>query len=89
MIALYGFGPLAFTYLKEKRILGFPNENSDGTMNRDSTSQFVAFFATCGLLANVAPHYVKQLAVRSSFLMRLPAAGALTPGPGLGASGAG
>lgn len=89
MIALYGIGPTAFRYLKEQRILGFPNENSDGTMNQDSSSQFVAFFATCGILANIAPHYITQFAARSPMLLRSPSAGALMPRPGLGASGAG
>jgi rhomboid-like protein len=88
MFALYGFGPQAFDYLKQRRIFGYPNASEQGSININSTPHFVAFFMTCGVLANLLPHYVSLLASRSQALMRSSAANALIPRPGLGASGA-
>jgi rhomboid-like protein len=88
MFAMYGFAPIAFDYLKRQRIFGYPNTNDMGSMNIDSTPYYVAFFLTCGVLANLAPHYITLLASRSPALMRSSAAAALIPRPGLGASGA-
>jgi rhomboid-like protein len=88
MIALYSFGAPAFNYLKQQRVFGYPNIDDRGSMNIDTTYHNIAFFASCGVLANLAPHYITLLASRSPALMRSSAAPALIPRPSLGASGA-
>jgi rhomboid-like protein len=89
MMALYGFAYMAFHYLKNQRALGFPNLDENGnTMNVTSKYQFIATFMALGVIANLAPHYITLLAIRSPALMQSSAAPALRPHPGLGASGA-
>lgn len=89
MFALWSFGPEAFNYLKQQRMLGFPNLDDNGsTMNINSTYHNIAFFMSFGVLANLAPHYMSLLAARSPALIRSSAAPALLPRGGLGASGA-
>lgn len=57
-------------------------------MNLNSTFHSIAFFVSCGICANLIPHYIKLLSLRSRILMLSKAAPALLPMPGLGASGA-
>jgi rhomboid-like protein len=89
MIGLYSFAPETFDNLKFRRMGGFPNvDDNKVTMNINSTYHNIAFFMSCGIIANLIPHYISLLSTRSAALMSSSAAGALVPRPGLGASGA-
>lgn len=57
-------------------------------MNMNSTFHSIAFFISCGICANLIPHYIRLLSIRSRLLMLSTASSALIPLPGLGASGA-
>jgi rhomboid-like protein len=89
MLGLYSFGPDCFNYLQSSRIMRYPDIDEKGSsMNINSTYHHIAFFITCGVVANLIPHYISLLAIRSPMLMNSSAAPALIPRPGLGASGA-
>ena len=93
-MALYSFGPTAFLTLQADRMKSYPNYQDMGTnqpprlMNLNSVYHFLAFFISCGVVANLIPHYISLLSLRSPMLMNSTAAPALIPQPGLGASGA-
>lgn len=93
MIGFYSFGPTCFSYLHGARMTRYPNidestPNHNRTMNINSTYHHIAFFISCGVFANLIPHYIKLFSLRSPILMGSSAAPGLIPTPGLGASGA-
>lgn len=93
MLALYSFGPPCFDYLQRRRRTEYPNVDESiparkRMMNMNSTFHHIAFFISCGVCANLIPHYIALLSMRSRTLMLSGAAPALLPTPGLGASGA-
>lgn len=93
MVGLYSFGPAFFNYLTVRRMTQYPNldESVPGekiTMNLNSTFHSIAFFISCGVCANLIPHYIRLLSIRSRTLMLAKAGPALLPMSSQGASGA-
>ncbi|TID26293.1 hypothetical protein E6O75_ATG00786 [Venturia nashicola] len=93
MIGLYSFGPPCFDYLTDRRRTQYPNFDESvpqrkHSMNLNSTFHSIAFFVSCGVCANLIPHYIRLLSLRSRTLMLSKVAPTFHPMPGLGASGA-